>query len=122
MSTKSNEIKAGILVLLSIIVLTIFIVAITGSKLWYQKDEYYVLMQFAGGLEPGVPVRYGGIKVGEVKEIKIFEEDNSKIKATLYVQKMILNVLSIHSGLWENIILKLLPAPIKVLYFHLIIS
>ena len=87
MSVKSGEIKAGILVFSSIIVLILFIIAITGSRFWYPKDEYYVLMSFAGGLEPGVPVRYGGIKVGEVKEIKIFEEDNSKIEAILNVKR-----------------------------------
>lgn len=87
MSVKSNEIKAGMIVFSGIIVLILFIMAITGSRFWYPKDEYYILMKFAGGLEPGVPVRYGGIKVGEVREVKIFEKDNSKIEAVLEVKR-----------------------------------
>lgn len=87
MSVKSNEIKAGMIVFSGIIVLILFIIAITGPRFWYPKDEYYILMRFAGGLEPGVPVRYGGIKVGEVREVKIFEKDNSKIEAILEVKR-----------------------------------
>ena len=87
MTSKSNELKAGIFIFFSIVAVILFIIAITGTKFWTSMNDYYVLMKFAGGLEPGVPVRYGGIKVGEVKEIKIYEKDNSKIQAVFKVEK-----------------------------------
>ena len=86
MPSKSNELKVGVLMFAGIVVLVIFIMAIAGDKFWHPKKEYYVLMKFAGGVEPGVAVRYGGFKVGEVKEININKEDNSKIKAVLSIR------------------------------------
>ena len=87
MASKSNEIKAGIIVFSGIIALIIFIAVITGTRLWQPEKEYYILLRFAGGIEPGVPVRYGGIDVGEVNDIKIYEEDNSIIKITITVKE-----------------------------------
>lgn len=50
-----------------------------------KKVTYTTYFRFAGGLEPGTFVRFGGLKVGTVQEAHIDPEDSTRIRVTLQV-------------------------------------
>ncbi len=82
---KSNftatEIKAGLLVLASVLVMVAFVAAIRG---WGSGNEQ--MNRFSAdftsiiGLDLGADVRFGGVKVGRVLEIVTDPEDRSRIR------------------------------------------
>lgn len=65
-----EEIKAGIIVIASMIILSGFIILIGGSRFYEKLDGYYVRVMNSAGLETGAQVRLGGVKVGRVLNIK----------------------------------------------------
>lgn len=65
-----EEIKAGIIVITSLIILSGLIIVIGGTKLFAKHDIYYVKFMNVAGLETGAQVRLGGVRVGRVLSIK----------------------------------------------------
>ena len=64
-----EEVKAGTIIILSIIILSAFIIFIGGGRLFNDYDKYNVHVMNAGGLEVGAQVRLGGVRVGRVLSI-----------------------------------------------------
>lgn len=83
----ATEIKAGILVLASLIILVGFLVAIRGCR---PKDEtaktFYAVFTDIGGLNPGADVRFGGVRVGKVTAIEPDPDDRARIRVTAVVE------------------------------------
>jgi phospholipid/cholesterol/gamma-HCH transport system substrate-binding protein len=65
-----EEVKAGIIVVSSLIILTGFIILIGGTQFFEKFDDYYVKVMNASGLEPGAQVKLGGVRVGRVMGVK----------------------------------------------------
>jgi len=74
MSRFSTEVKVGIFVLITIIVLAVMILRVSRQELG-GKNEITVSALFnnASGLGAGVPVEIAGIEIGEVKSISLAE-------------------------------------------------
>jgi phospholipid/cholesterol/gamma-HCH transport system substrate-binding protein len=64
-----EEIKAGIIVVGSFLVLSALVILISGSRLFEKVDRYYVKVTNAAGLEAGSQVKLGGVRVGRVLQI-----------------------------------------------------
>ncbi len=69
MTFPKDEIKAAIIVLGSLLVLSLLIIVIGGSKLFVKYDKYYTKVTNAAGLEVGAQVRVGGVRDGRVLDI-----------------------------------------------------
>jgi phospholipid/cholesterol/gamma-HCH transport system substrate-binding protein len=65
-----EEIKAGIIIIASLVIMSGFIILIGGGQLFKKFDTYYVKVMNAGGLEVGTQVKLGGVRVGRVLSIK----------------------------------------------------
>ncbi len=65
-----EEIKAGIIIVASLIVLSIFVILIGGSQFMDKYDKYYVRVLNAAGLESGAQVKLGGVRVGRVLSVR----------------------------------------------------
>ena len=66
---RSIEVKVGILILVSLVILGGFILVMGGLS--FEKTyALYVDFDNPGGLQPGAPVRLAGIKIGSVGEMK----------------------------------------------------
>jgi phospholipid/cholesterol/gamma-HCH transport system substrate-binding protein len=61
-----DEIKAGIIIVGSIAILSVFIILIGGIQFLEKFDTYSVKVMNAAGLEPGAQVKLGGVRVGRV--------------------------------------------------------
>ncbi len=86
MDQKREEIKVGSLIIVAIILFLSALVFVGGINLFRKKkDDYKIYFKFAGGIEPGSYVRFGGLKVGTVKEAKIDPEDSTRIRVKIEV-------------------------------------
>jgi phospholipid/cholesterol/gamma-HCH transport system substrate-binding protein len=85
MEYRSNEIKAGILVVVAFIVFVAFLVAMAKVD-WERKEKTFTArFSYVGGIVPGSLVRFGGFLVGTVTDIYIAPDDKTKLEIKLTV-------------------------------------
>jgi phospholipid/cholesterol/gamma-HCH transport system substrate-binding protein len=84
---KRDEVKAGILIALSLLVLAGLIIGVSGVSLWEQYDRYTVRLRNTGGLDQGAPVRLGGLKIGKILGLRTPPEDTARVEITLGVRR-----------------------------------
>lgn len=88
MAKRSDEIKVGILVMLTGIILIVTVsMMIHYNPFRPTSEKYRTYFKFAGGLENDSVVRYGGIKVGKVSSVHIAPADTSLIEVDLQVER-----------------------------------
>ncbi len=87
MAYLKEEIKAGIIVVLSLVILTGFIILIGGSQLFEKLDIYYVKVKNAAGLENGASVKLGGVRAGKVIDVKAPQAAGNPVVITIGVKK-----------------------------------
>lgn len=87
MAYMKEEIKAGIIVVLSLVILTGFIILIGGSQLFEKLDIYYVKVKNAAGLENGASVKLGGVRAGKVIDVRAPEAAGNPVVITIGVKK-----------------------------------
>jgi phospholipid/cholesterol/gamma-HCH transport system substrate-binding protein len=86
MSPKTEQTLVGLFVLIAGAILLVSVFAINGA-FGTSAKVYHSYFPFAGGLEPGAPVRYsGGPKVGRVESLRIDPQDSSRIDVAFSVQ------------------------------------
>ncbi len=69
MNYRVQEIKVGITVTVSFLLLVLLLVAVSGIR-WHKKTVTYTTrFSYVGGLSVGSPVRLGGLQVGRVARI-----------------------------------------------------
>ncbi len=86
MARTNEEIKVGVVVGVSALLFLVALVFVGGVNLLRKKKvEYTTYFKFAGGLEPGSLVRYGGFKVGTVASAELDPADSTRIKVVLQV-------------------------------------
>ncbi|MBF0558160.1 MAG: MCE family protein [Nitrospirae bacterium] len=87
MAYLKEEIKAGFIVVLSLVILTGFIVLIGGSQLFEKLDIYYVKVKNSAGLETGSSVKLGGVRAGKVVSITAPETAGEPVVITIGLKK-----------------------------------
>ncbi len=86
MSPKSEQTFVGLFVLAAVVILLVAVFAINGA-FGSAAKTYHAYFKFAGGLEPGAPVRYsGGPKIGRVESLRVDPNDLSRIDLTFSIQ------------------------------------
>ncbi len=87
MEYKSSELKAGIFIIISVIIFIAFLVVIIGANKWVEKDYYRTRFNFVGGVEKGSLVRYSGMEVGRVVDLYLPEDNSPGIEILVEIQK-----------------------------------
>jgi len=89
MFTRMNfELKVGIFIFIGIVILSVIIFSIGN---FYTVKRGYILnvvFSFANGISIGAPVRYSGVEVGEVQDIKVYfdqKENRPMVKLGIWV-------------------------------------
>ena len=86
MARTNEEVKVGGVVAAAALLFLVALVFIGGVNLLRKKKvEYTTYFKFAGGIEPGSLVRYGGLKVGTVKSTSLDPKDSTRIQVMLLV-------------------------------------
>jgi phospholipid/cholesterol/gamma-HCH transport system substrate-binding protein len=83
----STEAKVGAFVLGSVAVLAFAIIRLLDAQLSGHVVPYHTYLQYAGGLESGAQVLFGGINVGRVTAVRPAASDPTKIEILLDVQE-----------------------------------
>ncbi len=88
MKTKAQKIRLGIFFIVSIGILLLILGYFTTRHFFEQKDTYYVAYHdvSVSGLEVGSPVKYLGINIGSISDIKIDPKDFSSIIVELSIR------------------------------------
>ncbi len=81
MNTRQNKIRLGIFLIVSFTLLLALIGFFTARQFLEKRDTYYVAYNgvSVSGLEVGSPVKYLGITVGAISDIKIDPEDVNRV-------------------------------------------
>jgi len=83
----STEAKVGAFVLGSVAVLAFAIMRLLDAQLGGHVVPYHTYLQYAGGLESGAQVLFGGINVGRVTAVRPAASDPTKIEILLDVKE-----------------------------------
>jgi phospholipid/cholesterol/gamma-HCH transport system substrate-binding protein len=88
MRNRSQKIRLGIFLFVSLSILLSFIGFFTAREFFEKEDIYYVSYEgiSVSGLEVGSPVEYMGIKVGTIKDIRIDPKNVNKVIIELSLQ------------------------------------
>ena len=88
-----NHFKAGVFVLVSLTVLLIAVwVMGTEREIFSSQKEFFASFSDVKGLNPGAPVRLGGLTIGRVDEIRFTEDpSNTNVNVAILVNERYLN-------------------------------
>ena len=87
-TTKSQKIRIGMFVAVSVGLLAMVVIVFGGMQFWKGKHRYHI--EFDGsvmGLEQGAPVHFNGIRVGTVQEIAVSATDLAKVAVWIEVDE-----------------------------------
>ncbi len=86
MARANEEIKVGVVVVVAALLFLVALVFVGGVNLLRKKKiEYTTYFKFAGGLQPGSLVRFGGFKVGTIKSTSLDPGDSTRVRVVLQV-------------------------------------
>ena len=76
----TTDAKVGAFVLASLLILTSTVVYLANAQFRGGKVPYQTYLRYAGGLEAGAPVLFGGIKAGNVTSVRPWPSDPTRIE------------------------------------------
>lgn len=82
-----EEIKAGIIIIASLAILSAFIILIGGSQVFEKFDKYYMKVMNAAGLETGAQVKLGGVRIGRVLNIKAPDKPGESVTVEIGIKR-----------------------------------
>jgi phospholipid/cholesterol/gamma-HCH transport system substrate-binding protein len=83
----TTEAKVGAFVLGCFFILAFTLIYFINAQFSGSRVAYRTYLHYAGGLEPGAPVLFGGINVGKVKAVQPWASDPTRIEILLDVKK-----------------------------------
>ncbi len=89
MVTRAQKIRLGIFIIISITVILIAIGTLSYDRVFDTRDIYYITYEdvSVSGLDVGSQVKYLGLNVGNVRNIKIDPEDITRIIVTVAIEQ-----------------------------------
>jgi len=72
MNEQALRFRFGVFVLMALILLAVLTILFGGFPSYFKKtDEYTIIFTNAQGISPGTPVRRSGVRIGEVRSVKL---------------------------------------------------
>jgi phospholipid/cholesterol/gamma-HCH transport system substrate-binding protein len=84
---KTTEAKVGALVVFSALVLCLTVYFLGSARFGRDRTPYLMYLKYAGGLEPGTDVLFGGITVGKVTAVQPDAADPTRIEIRVEVKQ-----------------------------------
>lgn len=92
----ANEVKVGIVVVGAMIIFVIVFLSVATMELGGGRVEYHTYFKFAGGLDSGMMVRFGGRKAGVISEVHPSPDDPTTTEVIFQVRSEVpINELSV---------------------------
>lgn len=89
MKNLTNELKVGIMVLASLLILGVLFFKMGNFDFTKSGYQVNVLFNFAGGIAKNAPVRLLGVEVGKVESIDLQYGDETKVLLTLWLDESV---------------------------------
>jgi phospholipid/cholesterol/gamma-HCH transport system substrate-binding protein len=86
-SYLKEEIKAGVIIVVSFLILSGSVILIGGTQFFEKLDTYYVKVMNAAGIEEGAPVKLGGVRVGKVLKVMLPAAPGQPVTIVIGVKK-----------------------------------
>jgi phospholipid/cholesterol/gamma-HCH transport system substrate-binding protein len=88
MNSRREQVWVGLFVLIAVVLLIVSALSVAGT---FSRGNvpHRAYFKFAGGLEPGAAVRFGGMKAGSVKAVQVDPEDSTRIEIDFNVARKI---------------------------------
>src|SRR5436190_14996464 len=86
MTANRERAMVGLFVVIATVVLAITTVAVWG-RIGRSGVSHRMYLKFSGGIQPGTPVRYGGLRVGTVQNVQVDPADSTRIQVDLIVNR-----------------------------------
>lgn len=83
----TTEAKVGAFVLASLLILTSTVVYLGNAQFRGGKVPYRTYLRYAGGLEAGAPVLFGGIRAGNVTSVRPWPSDPTRIEIQMEIKE-----------------------------------
>lgn len=83
----TTEAKVGAFVLASLLILTSTVLYLANAQFRGGKVPYRTYLRYAGGLEAGAPVLFGGIKAGSVTSVRPWPSDLTRIEIQMEIKE-----------------------------------
>ncbi|MFA5155799.1 MAG: MlaD family protein [Candidatus Omnitrophota bacterium] len=96
------EFKVGIFVFCGLVILTVFVLSIGGFKTWASGYRVKFTFNFINGVKLGAPVRFAGLDVGQVKDIKLIPINGKKTQVEVLVWVKNDVRIPVDSTIWVN--------------------
>ena len=84
MTPNRERALVGLFVLIAAAILSVTTIAVWGG-MGRAGVSHRLYLKFSGGVQPGTPVRYGGLRVGTVRDARIDPEDSTRILVDVVV-------------------------------------
>lgn len=97
------ELKVGIFTFIGLVILVTFVLLIGNFKTWAAGYRVNFIFNFVNGVKIGAPVRFAGVDVGEVKDIKFIfipQEQRTKVQIVGWLKKEV--SIPVDSTVWVN--------------------
>jgi phospholipid/cholesterol/gamma-HCH transport system substrate-binding protein len=86
MAQSNEEIKVGVVVAIGVGLFLVALIFVGGVHIFGKRRvAYTTYFKFAGGLEPGSVVRFGGLRVGVIKTAGLDPGDTTRVRMTVEV-------------------------------------
>jgi len=88
MKPRAEQIWVGLFVLIAAVLLVVAVLSVTGA---FSRGNipHHSYFKFAAGLEPGAAVRFGGMKAGAVRAVRVDPADSTRIEIDFNVGRNI---------------------------------
>jgi phospholipid/cholesterol/gamma-HCH transport system substrate-binding protein len=83
----TTQAKVGAFVLGCFLILAFTVIYLINAQLGGHTVPYRTYLRYAGGLEPGAQVLFGGINVGQIRAVRPWSSDPTKIEILLDVKQ-----------------------------------
>lgn len=89
--TRAQKLRLGLFVAAALFGLGFALVMIVGETMLQERDEYLIRFSSRGvsfsGLEVGSPVKYSGIDIGQVKSLRVAQDDVSVVEVEIAIER-----------------------------------
>jgi ABC-type transporter Mla subunit MlaD len=93
----STEAKVGLFVILSAALLIATVYYVGNAQWGHHVIPYRTYLRYAGGVEPGSEVLFGGIAAGRVTTVRAWNEDPTRIEILLELKGTYSRECELHS-------------------------
>jgi virulence factor Mce-like protein len=82
----NTEAKVGIFVIVCFILLGVTVFYVSNEQWGHHMTPYKTYLRYAGGVEPGSEVLFGGIEAGRIRAVRAWNQDPTKIEILFEVK------------------------------------